>query len=81
MYWLYLLSGLTAGSLIWSAFNDLIVYGSVLGLFVGYILVKLKENKILKEFKTKDKSKSTLRRHPTIIQKLKEGWTLEEPGK
>jgi hypothetical protein len=79
LYWLYLLSGPIFGGFLWSLFGEAFIFGSIIGLYIAYLLVIKKEKTILKEFKTKDKSISILSSHPIIFQKIREGWKFKQP--
>jgi len=79
LYFAYLIGFPVLGGFIWSIFNEAFIFGSVIGLFLGYIIIRQKELKILKSNKTKEKSNLNLRLHPIILPKIQEGWTFDEP--
>lgn len=53
--------------------------GIILGSIIGWLLGSFFQNQYISNTGIRDTRKRTLKRHPSIIQKFKEGWQFKKP--
>lgn len=80
-YWLYFFGFALAGIIVGAIAKDsYVILGGIIGGFVGWIIgTIIKENSVTR-LGIKDDSESTLRSHPLLLERLKDGWTFSKPS-
>lgn len=78
-YWLFLIGGIAVGAIIGALFDEHYIIGGIIGAVVGWIVGNSMESSFSSNEGIKDASVSTLRNHPLLSQRMKEGWTFSKP--
>lgn len=55
------------------------IIGGIIGSVVGWIVGKFVRNSAVGKHGIKDSSESNLKKHPILIERMKQGWTLSVP--
>ena len=67
------------GAIIGALFDEHYIIGGIIGAVVGWIVGNSMESSFSSNEGIKDASVSTLRNHPLLSQRMKEGWTFSKP--
>jgi len=79
-YWSYLLVGLVVGTIIGAMVDEHFIIGGLIGCAIGWLVGKSMERNLSSKEGIRDASDSTLRNHPILSQRMKEGWTFSRPS-
>lgn len=78
-----ILGGLILGALIGAANEEHYIIGGIIGLISGFIgsaiSTALIDNPKIKQKGIKVDNNSTLKKHPLLIERFKDGWTFDKP--
>lgn len=79
-YWMFLIGGIIIGVLIGAMVDEHYIIGGLIGGVIGWIIGNSMESNLSSKEGIKDASDSTLRNHPLLSQRMKEGWTFSKPN-
>jgi hypothetical protein len=76
----FLIGGILAGALVGEIIDEHFVIGGLIGGAIGWIVGISMQNSLSSKEGIKDASDSTLKNHPLLSQRMKEGWTFSKPS-
>jgi hypothetical protein len=79
-YMMFLIGGIVIGAFIGAMVDEHFIIGGLIGGVIGWIVGNSMESGLSNKEGIKDASDSTLRNHPLLSQRMKEGWTFSKPS-
>jgi hypothetical protein len=79
-YWMFLIGGIVVGAIIGAIADEHFIIGGLIGGAIGWVVGNSMESGLSSKEGIKDASDSTLRNHPLLSQRMKEGWTFSKPS-
>jgi hypothetical protein len=79
-YLMFLIGGILVGAIIGLMVDEHFIMGGLIGGAIGWIVGNSMESSLSSKEGIKDASDSTLRNHPLLSQRMKEGWSFSKPS-